>query len=148
MESALCPPALCRGWSASGPGKPLPGAWFLTGGGAEAPPLKVGLEDAFCEAVLKGSSGALDDGGAPPDTERAIPGAEPQLRVPRFPLMGTGLGGFPPPSIVVFAGDCFAITGDPVHTVIIVPAECTWLVASSFIAERVTRGSCGWRTWR
>ena len=37
----------------------------------------VGPEDAFCEAFLKGSSGALDGGGAPPDTERAIPGAEP-----------------------------------------------------------------------
>jgi hypothetical protein len=34
------PPAPCRGWPASGPGRLPPGPWFLTGGGAEAPPLK------------------------------------------------------------------------------------------------------------
>jgi hypothetical protein len=42
---------------------------------------RVGPEDAFCGAVLKGSSGALDGGGAPPDTERAIPEAEPSQGV-------------------------------------------------------------------
>ena len=45
----------------------------MTGGDAEAPTLNAGPEDAFCEAVLKGSSDALDGGGALPDTERAIP---------------------------------------------------------------------------
>jgi hypothetical protein len=62
---------------ASGSGRPLPDPWFLAGGGAEAPTLKGGPEDAFGGAVLKGSSGALDGGGAPPDTERASPDLSP-----------------------------------------------------------------------
>jgi hypothetical protein len=39
--------------------------------------LKGGSRRCFLRSGLKGSSGALDGGGAPPDTERAIPEVEP-----------------------------------------------------------------------
>jgi hypothetical protein len=71
------PPTLCRGWPASDPGRLRPGPWFRPEGVQRLRRSRAGPEDAFCEAVLKGSSGALDDGGAPPDTERTIPEAEP-----------------------------------------------------------------------
>jgi hypothetical protein len=39
-----------QGWPASGPGRLRPDPCLLTRGGAEAPALKGGPEDAFCEA--------------------------------------------------------------------------------------------------
>jgi len=56
------PPTLCRGWPASGPGRLRPDPWFLAGG---------------VQRLRRSRAGALDGGGAPPDTERAIPEAEP-----------------------------------------------------------------------
>ena len=64
--------APCRGWPASGPGRLPPGPWFLAGGGAEAPTLKGGRRP-----FPKETRSVLDGGGAPPDTERAIPGPRP-----------------------------------------------------------------------
>jgi hypothetical protein len=45
------PPAACRGWPASGPGRLPPGPWFLIGGVQRLRRSRGGPEDAFCEAV-------------------------------------------------------------------------------------------------
>src|SRR5215831_6689265 len=50
--------APCRGWPASGPGRLVPGPWFLAGGGAETPRSRV-AEDHF----RKETQSALDGGG-------------------------------------------------------------------------------------
>jgi hypothetical protein len=47
------PPAPCRGWPASGPGRLGHDLWFLAEGGAGAPRSRAGPEDAFCEAFEK-----------------------------------------------------------------------------------------------
>jgi hypothetical protein len=62
-------PHPCRGWPASGPGRLAPDPWLLTGGGAEAPRSRVAKRP-----FPKETQRALDGGGAPPHTKRAIPG--------------------------------------------------------------------------
>ena len=53
-------------------GQARPGPWSLAGGGVEAPTLKGGRRP-----FPKETRSALDGGGAPPDTERAVPGPWP-----------------------------------------------------------------------
>ena len=68
------PPALCRGWLASDPGRLLPGPWLLAVGGAEAP-----LSRVTGGHLRKETQSAHDRGGAPPYTKRVIPGPGPCL---------------------------------------------------------------------
>src|SRR5262249_54250926 len=63
------------------PGRLVAAPWSLTGGGAEAP--RSGVAEGH---FRKETRGALDGGGAPPPTKRAIPGPEPGFR-PALPAV-------------------------------------------------------------
>ena len=80
FESAIsCPPALCRGWPASGPGRLPPGPCLLAGVSAEVSGVK---RDFACTLTRHFSpvlvalpvTVALEAGGADTYTLRAIPG--------------------------------------------------------------------------
>jgi hypothetical protein len=53
------------------------------------------------------------------------------------------LGGFPPPTVIVLAGDLFAIPREAADTVIAIAAELARLVAVPSVSKRVARRGRG-----